>query len=82
MAKKTPKPKTVRVQIIASQVVHYTQMVELDAADWERFENACESNDSRQCREIAKRIAEIYINVSDVDDADEFDGNDVEITKE
>lgn len=78
-AKSKSKPKTVQVEIRAKQTVHYRQIVQMSAEDFRRYEEVMESGEYRQQSEICKELAEIYINMHDVFDADDIDGEDVEI---
>lgn len=77
---KRSKPKTVKVEISASQKVHYKQIREMSVEDWNKLQAAIESDDWREINRVHKDLVETYINTHDVFDADDIEGDDVEIT--
>jgi hypothetical protein len=64
------KPKTVKVQIRAKQVVIYSQVVEMTQADFDKI-------NEKVGKDYAEHVA-MLLNLHDIDDAFEMDEDDID----
>lgn len=69
----------VTVRITASQLVKYDQYVEMPREEWAKIERAL-AEDSRGSRTTLLAALEAWVDVADIDDAEEMEPDDANFT--
>lgn len=73
------KPKTVEVEIRASQKIHFLQTVNMEREDLDRLRKLTAAGDEREACRLRAQLAESYLDPHDEFDYEDFDGDEVEI---